>query len=253
MSITVRTLISEAFREAGVLGLGVALSAEDFKTGLWRLQFMLAQWQTKRYLVYSLVNHTIESTGTTGYTVGPTGDITIAERPSKIVSAFFQKLEGSGDFSNDFDDDFNTLFNGNVDVPLTIIPSREDYNQLRIKRRSGSPALLYYEPTFPNGTFYLWPVPPALLVNLTVTFRAQLQALPSLNTTIILPGEYHAALLYNLALRLCATYRKPVAPELAGLAKDGLDTIRKANTQVPLLSMPSGLAGMRKQNYDAAS
>jgi hypothetical protein len=242
MATTVRKLLEEAFREAGILGLGNTLKPEDFQSGLRRLNWMLAQWRTKRWLVYKLVNLSVDATGVTAYTIGPAGDIEVTERPSKIYGAFFQHAYG-GSFSGDFDDDFdvNTSGSRNTDYPLQVVESRQTYNLLVQKRQIGDPSLIYYEPDFPLGKFYLWPVPPANSLSIVITCMALLQDLSNLNTEVELPGEYAPALHYNLATRLRAAYGK--APNLAlnGLAQEALQVIRGANSQVPVLRLPSNL------------
>ena len=164
---TVRDLIEDAFREAGVLGLGQTMKAEDYQLALRRLNGMIGQWNKKRWLTFHLTNKTIVSKGITGYTIGPTGDIVVTERPDKVYSASYQGRQVLGSFSNDFDDDFNIQARtDDGDVPLQIIRSREDYNQIRRKRQSGQPMTLFYEPSFPLGVFYLYPVPPLNSVNI---------------------------------------------------------------------------------------
>jgi len=62
-------------QECGRLGTGQTASGEDMSKAWARLQFMLQQWQQKRWLVYHLVTYTIVSTGATSYTFGPGGEI----------------------------------------------------------------------------------------------------------------------------------------------------------------------------------
>lgn len=57
-----------------------------------------------------------------------------------------------------------------------------------------------------------------------------------------LPEEYMEAIHYNLAVRLISMYQVPdPSPQTGVLAKVSLNTIKKANTQVPQLVMPPGL------------
>ena len=243
---TVRDLIEDSFREAGILGLGQSMKAEDYQLALRRLRWMMSQWNRKRWLVYNLVNHSVEATGESSYSVGPSGDINLTERPDKLESAFLQTGSG-GAFSVDFDDDFDITGDlGNTDVPLRILGSREDYNLVVNKRTAGTPAVIYYEPSFPLGRFFLNPVPRSGSCQITITCKVILEALSTLDTEIELPAEYYAALHYNLALRLGAAYRKIIHPAVEAFAKDSLNVIRNANTQVPLLHMPAGLNFQRQ-------
>lgn len=244
----VRELISEAMKDAGVLGEGNSLKAEDYIAAFRRLNWMLAQWNRKRWLVYNLVNYPVNSNGLVAYTVGPAGNVNIAERPDKLHSAFMHKRNTSGSFDNDFDNDFDTASNQSAgDLSLVILGSREDYNRIHLKRLLGEPFCVYYEPSFPLGTAFVWPAPPANTYTLNLTFKVAIAEFTSLDQIISLPAEYRAALHYNLAARLCVAYRKPISPELTTLIKDSLSVIRNANSQIPNLQMP--MAVMQRGNY----
>lgn len=65
----------------------------------------------------------------------------------------------------------------------------------------------------------------------------------SLDSEFIMPPEYEEGVHYNLVIRLCAGYNKPTNPTSVTLAKVGLNTIKKANTQIPTLMMPRTLRG----------
>lgn len=60
-----------------------------------------------------------------------------------------------------------------------------------------------------------------------------------LDSEIIMPEEYTEAVMYNLALRACSLYQVEPMPDTKRLAKAGLNTIRRNNTQVPALQMPA--------------
>jgi hypothetical protein len=239
----VRDLIKSAMQDAGVLGLGQEISAEDYRSAMTRLNLLLNEWRSQKTMVYTMVNKEITSNGETAYTIGPTGDITVTVRPSKIYSAFFQRASGSGDFSTDFSSDFEVFGRqtGNLDIPLKIITSRENYNELSYKRQSGDPGYLYYAPTVPNGTFYLNPVPPANSVSIVVSVLEPLQVLTNLNTDIALPPEYESALHYTMAERIAVAQGRPIPAEVKILARNARGIVRRNNIQVPVLTMPENL------------
>lgn len=71
----------------------------------------------------------------------------------------------------------------------------------------------------------------------------------SLDSEFNMPPEYEEAIHANLVVRLCAGYNKALNPITANIAKVGLNTIKRANTQVPTLIMPPMLrAGPRGFN-----
>lgn len=71
----------------------------------------------------------------------------------------------------------------------------------------------------------------------------------SLDSKTDMPPEYDEAMHYNLAIRICSMYQVPVNPSSVGLARAALNTIRRANAQVPTMRMPSGLRWGGNQFY----
>lgn len=70
----------------------------------------------------------------------------------------------------------------------------------------------------------------------------------SIDSEFNMPAEYEEGIHYNLVVRLCAGYNKPLNPTTAALAKVALNTIKRANTQIPTLRMPASLQGPRGFN-----
>lgn len=225
---TPNDIITQALKKAGVLGVGQIATAEDTNDAYTDLNDMLAQWQRKRWLVWMLQDYSFVSTGAQSYTVGPGGNFNVLQRPDKIESAFFRQL--------------NTTSPNQVDYPLYIIDAREDYNTISIKQLTTFPEFLFYDSAYPMGNAYPWPIIQSGLYELHLTFKIQLNQFTSLSQQIVLPPEYMAALKWNLALRILTSYPGlPENPKLVALAKDSLSVIRNANTQIPLLRMPTAL------------
>jgi len=247
-NITVNDLCLQALKECGAWGVGQTPLGDDIKDAWVRLQFMLQQWQMKRWLVYHLVTFGVTSTGAQTYTIGPGGDFQITPnpfnyqfapqsgsgivvtRPERIESAFIRQVTSNNP--------------NQVDWPLTIINSREDYNRIAIKQLTSFSQYLYYDNSFPLGTLYPWPIPQANIYALYVTIKAPLPiAFLTLATRINLPYEYYNAILYNLAIRLRPKYGISAmqGDHLPGLAKDALNVLRTANLQIANLQMPASL------------
>jgi hypothetical protein len=237
-------VIKEAFREAGVLGLGQTLKPEDTQNGFTRLNWMLAQWARKRWMVYALKDYPVVTTGKPNYTVGPSGDINIPERPDKLHSAFLRFI-GTGDFNDDFDNDYSVVGGSSqvVDFPLGIIPSRQDYNLIAAKAVAGQSGYVYYEPDWPLGMALIWPVAAAARYELQLTFKTPIGAFASINDSVNMPSEYFAAIHYGLTQRLAAAYRKTLPDSTLALLADAMQVVQNANTQVPILKMPTALRG----------
>lgn len=223
---TALDIITQAMKKSGVLGLGQTLDSSDTGDALLDLNDLLAQMRRQRYLVYHLINIGITSTGATSYTVGPSADFNISTRPDRIESGFLRLL--------------NSSTNNPVDLPLDVSLAREDYDRIRLKSLNSLSYRAFYDPVWPTGVVYPYPIPSASIYGIYLTFKDVLQQFASLSTAVSLPPEYLPALKFNLAVRLRQAYGKGLRPdpELDKLAAGSLNVIRLANVQVPRLTMP---------------
>lgn len=215
------------------MGTGQTPNQQDITDAQARLQWMLQQWERKRWLVYHLVNVSKVSTGTVSYSVGPGGDFDTGAgsvRPAKLESAFLRQLTQSAP--------------NQIDYPLEILQAREDYDKIALKSLVSFPQAVWLDPSWPLATVYPWPVPQATTYSVHLTVLAQLPTkFTSLATTFALPFESYSAMIYNLALRLRSKFQIPSYPGdfLPDLAKDSLNVLRGANTAIARLSIPSEL------------
>lgn len=220
-------IIKQALKACGAVGIGQTPLAEDLNDAFTQLNWMIAQWQRKRWIVYSLQTIGLTSTGAVSYTVGPGADYDVASRPDRLESAFLRQIVQSQP--------------NQVDSPLRLINSREDYNNIAIKGLSSFATWIFYESTYPLGRIYPWPVPQSSLYAVHITIKQQLNSFSTQAEVISLPEEYYAALFWNLTARLGTLYKLPEDQRVVGLAKDALNVIRGANTQISNLQMPSDL------------
>lgn len=233
---TPNDIITFALKAAGVLGVGQSALAEDYNDAFTALNGMLAQWQRRRWLIWHTVDVALTSTGATSYTIGAGGNFNVA-RPDRLEAAFFRQF-------------INSTPN-QVDWPLEILESREDYNQIALKTLPSLPRYIFYDAAYPLGVVYPWPVPAAGVYELHLTLKETLNQFTSLNQTIALPPEYEEAIWTNLVLRLAPIYQFQARPEVIALAKAALSTIRGANAQIPRLQIPKYL--QRPSLYDVNS
>lgn len=227
---TAGDLITFCLRASGINGVGQTPLADDANTGLQFLSSMVAQWQRRRWLVWSLTDIAKISTGATTYTVGPTGDFVVA-RPDRIESAYARLLPTTSGLS--------------VDVPLTIIEAREDYNQITVKSLSTFPGAVFYESAFPVGVLHFWPIPPSGQFELHIATKTGLPGYTALTDLLNLPPEYMEAAIWSLCVRLEMAYGLDPKPSHVGAMRAALNVIRMANTQVAELNMPAGVSGRR--------
>lgn len=217
---TAGSIINLALKMAGVLGIGQTASAEDANDALAVLNMMLAQWQRKRWMVYSLDDVSFPSTGAASYTVGTGGSVNIA-RPDRIEAAFVRLTNGPQA----------------VDYPLALLESREDYNRIALKSLATFPQVAFYDAAYPLANLYIWPAPPATNYQIHISVKTTLSTFSGLTTTMNLPPEYQEALLYNLTGRLRPMYGLQPDPTITAMAVASMNVIRNANAQVPRLAI----------------
>ncbi len=220
-------LIAFAFRTAGIVGVGQTPLADDANTALQLLSNIRAEWQRRRWLVWSLVEAVKVSTGAATYTVGPTGDF-VLPRPDRIDSAFVRLNAGSAMA---------------IDYSLLIIESREDYNDIGLKSIVSWPGAVFYESAFPVGVLHFVPVPQSGQFELHIAVKTALPAFATLTDPLTMPPEYMSALLYSLAVELCMNYGMEPRPSLVARMSTALSVLRMANLQPAMLNMPAGVAG----------
>lgn len=318
---TARDFITLAMKEAGVLGLGQTLNAEDVDDGFTLLNRMLKQWQVKRWLVPSLHEVSSLGNGAKSNLIGP-GQYYNAARPDKIQAAFFKQISG------------NNSVNNQVSFPLSPIWTWEDYSLIALKDLNSWPQFFFYDGAFPYGNVYIWPIPSDqysihLVVKSPIGFTIQIQdgnieaeglgyvdglyvAVPLVNLTgfgsgatanitvaggvvtdfeiqdpgqgyviddmlsannvylggtgsglvwrvtqvtdsldaeFNMPEEYEEAIHYNLCVRLRSMYQYPPDIMQNRLAKNGRETLRQANIQIPTLRMPAPLRFSKANSF----
>ncbi|MGV0879442.1 hypothetical protein V6767_20105 [Martelella sp. FLE1502] len=262
---TARDLILLAMKDAGVIGVGQTPLAEDMNDALSNLNAMLAQWSRRRWMVYHLADAYFQATGAEYYTLGIGGDINVA-RIDSVESAYFRITGGPTTTPVDAEPDTPFGVDGgatlsvqsggyaqsNVDYPLQVLTSKEEYNRIALKQMTSFPAALFYDSGWPLGKVYIWPVPSALY-EIHISFKQPLQRFSSLDINLSLPPEYEEALRLSLAVRLRVSYRLPIDQGLATLASAAERTIKAANTQLAKLQLPSDLPGSRGGRYNIFS
>jgi hypothetical protein len=222
-------IITLALRDAGVIGVGQTALFEDMNDGLIRLNLLMAQWANKRFLVYQLINLTLTSTAATSYTVGPGGNFNIAVRPDRLENGcYFRQLVQSSP--------------NQVDYQLELLESWEDYNRIVLKQLQTFPGYVFYDPGYPLGTVYFWPIPQASIYQMNLLVKANVvNQFANLTSPIGMPNVYYMAIYLTLAQILRAAYRLPPDQELNLRAREAREVIRGSATALARLRMPFDL------------
>lgn len=240
---TPRAIITRALTKAQILGVGQTPQSQDVTDAFDDLNDMMAVWMRNRWLVYHLIDVVKVSTGAVSYTIGPGEDFDCV-RPDRLEDGcFFRQLQ--------------TAPAQQVDYPLRLIQSKEEYNRITLKSMGSWPSRIFYDSGFPTGTVYPWPVPQGgNLYEIHILIKDTLQTFTDLDQAIILPPEYYQALWSNLAVTLRASYGLPPMPDSPGtitaIAKASLNTVKGANVQIATLRMPSAVVN-RSWGYNVFS
>lgn len=226
---TAVTMIKRAMRLSGNLGVGEALDDSESADGLEALNSMLDSWANDQMFVYALTLDSIPVTANqASYTVGPTGSFVTA-RPVDIDTATYLEIAG-------------------LSYPLTPLTTAQ-YGQITLKTLDSSiPEAIWYNPTFPDATVTLYPVPGAA-ATLKLWSIKQITSFPTLTTILNLPLGYEDAIVMSLAEVFCLEFSTEPTKTLMRKASSARKRIRRVNFRPQFLSMPAEvLAGRARFN-----
>jgi hypothetical protein len=218
-------LIKSSLRLIGVVATDEDVSAADAQSALNVLNMMLEEWRNEKLLVYSMRTDSFNLTPGTGtYTIGLTAAVGnfVTVRPIKIEKAYAS--------------------DNNIDYEIEIIPF-DRYAEISGKTDGAPyPTQLWYNPTYPLGTVYLYPVPSAAGVTIKIVQRIAATNYTAYTTTIAMPEGYLQALRYCLAVELAPEYGAPVSG-LVGSQASKYKGILKATNQEDVLLTCDNITG----------
>ena len=226
-STTARDFVTLAMKEAGILGVGQSLLAEDINDGFTYLQRMMNQWQLRRWVVPSLQDISSPGNDQISNTIGPGGYFNVSQKPDRINAGYFFQLN-TGQTP--------------ISLPLAPVMSYEDYARITVKQLNTQPEYFFYDNqnNAGLGNVFIWPIPSAFY-EIHLIVKSDLDWPTDVDSVFNLPDEYAEAIHFNLALRFCSAYGLEPKRSTIALGKAALSTIRVANAQIPELIMPSGL------------
>lgn len=237
------SVVTDAFLMAGITGQGQVPNAMDINLAFRRLNGMVSLWNTKRWMIFHLIDLGKTSDGRTApYTVGPGGDYNIARRPDRIEFAFVRQLAQNQGLP--------------VDTPLKVWEAKEQYDLNVLKLNFVSyPSGVFLDTTWPLGNLYVYPWPNATQYQIFIVMKDVLPVFTPQTLMSTLPDQYLECMKTNLARLLRQNYGRGRTPdvELNAQAKDALNTVKNSNIQVPELRMPAGLPGAGNKIYNIYS
>lgn len=212
MSITARTIITDALKLAGILASGETLNANDASDGLRMLNNLIDGWNSEGLYTFAVSDVSATFSGASA-TIG-TSMVVNTSRPTKIKSAFYRS--------------------GGIDYQLRVIDADEYYSIID-KTTSGNPEVIYYESTAPTGTVRVYPVPGSTEYHLQV--EAQLTEFANLDTAYDLPQGYKRALTYTMAEEEAPIFGQVIAPSISLAARNMRRVIKRSNSKVPVMTV----------------
>lgn len=235
--MTAQDLITAALIEMGAYAQGEVPTAGDIAFGFDKLNALWDEWSARKpfafaeqFLLFTLVPNL------SPHTIGPQGaTFTVPQRP--------ERLEGATVV-------LNTSIASPIDIPLAIKDADWWNNQAVKSLESSVPNAVYYEPDFPNGSLYFWPIP-------NVNYQTRLQfwqwvtQAPSLATRLILPPAYYKASKLTLAVEMCESFGKTAGPILVQTALRALKAIGVNNQASPRIkTQEAGQTGRGNRGSD---
>ncbi len=185
-----------------------SILADSFST----LKQMLNLWQIDGLSIYATQDVTFAPTGALSYTIGSTGTVNTIARPDKIKYSYYE-LSGLG-------------------YPMMdALGTREEYESIALKSVANAiPFAYYYEPTFPNGTLFIYPQASAGLIHIGVDVPFTDYTAAANN--LLLPPEYEFVIRMNLAALLGNLFGIGTPPKIEKMANDSKRILDRNNVQI---------------------
>ena len=207
-------ILQGALRVVGVGQTGETYAASDLAVAYEALKLILQEWSDAGVMVPAVVQEAITLVGTqSSYTVGANAAADLnTPRPEQIIGAWVRDAS-------------------NYDHRVRII-GEAAYRKLMSKSSVGRPDQLWYNPTAPYGTVYVWQTPSAaesLYISSLKPFALPASQAEDLLATTEIPSNYHNALKWNLALEICPEFFREPTPVIITRAMDTYDKIISLN------------------------
>jgi hypothetical protein len=225
---SVLDLIKDAMIEINLLALGQEPSGEDAQYGLRKLNRLMDTLTARKVFVYAhLFTQYTTVANRAVHTIGPGGDFAVtAGRPIRIVSASW-------------------VLDNDVNTPVDVQDADWWSQQSVPSQTSNIPSDLYYEPEFPLGKVYLWPIP-TVAGTLQLETESLLTQFTALTQAFAMPPGYWDLITYGLAISLVPP-GQAIPQNVAAMAAAALKAVEGNNARSKRLSLRgSGLPGGKR-------
>jgi len=230
ITVTALSLINASAQEIGALAAGEQLGNDDLSWVLQKLQRVIDNFNAKRTMVYANTFSPFTLVANLApHTIGPTGTFVVNQRPVEIPSIGLV---------------LNNTTPDTVEIPLT--PRDKDWwAAQRVKNITSSvPTDFYYEPDWPNGSIYFWPVPNAVN-NVLIQQRSVIGEITTPAQTFSMPPGYWDAIVYTLSIAISPSFERQVSPDLRQLQMESIRGVQSNNIKSPKADTgDSGMPGV---------
>lgn len=199
--MNVNRLLRSAIKAASSVDSHTTIDPTEYEDALESCNMMLKLWATQGVIIHHVITEQFNLVvGQASYTIGDTANFNTS-RPNQITGGFVRVSD--------------------TDYPIQII-DRDRYNSLR-KTDTGIPQYLYYYPTYPIATIYLYKVPDE-------TYLMSIDSIKPLTELVLdadlnLPPEYEEAIKWNLAVRLAPDYKTTPRQDVVMMAKQSYNAL----------------------------
>lgn len=215
--ITAENIIVRAMHLLGKLGESESLTAQEGQDGLAALNALIASLSLDKLYLYDQVRvnaKLLQDVNT--LLIGPGGTI-VSDRPIKIIRIIaIDPINSSEHILHQLE---KTAYEA---IPYKLIPAVK-------------PTYYYYEPSYPNGTLFVYPVQ-----NQDINIKIDIQTILKVYTltqSLDLPPGYERALIYTLAIELAPEYGVAIHPALAMSAAVAVDKLKAVNLELPIMDL----------------
>jgi hypothetical protein len=137
------------------------------------------------------------------------------------------------------------------DAPMVSLTDAEWANQ-RITAVYAIPKEYHYEPSHPLGAISFFPAPSSAYVIEMRTWH-QVEQIRDLHEPLLLPPGYGDFWLYQLAIRLCGPFGRPISQQLMEMERRSVAVVTAMNVHPPRLGSDPAIAGRGCFNWMTGS
>lgn len=237
-SYTVNDLIVSTLKLIGAISGVETPSPDQTVDALQRLNDMLDAWAANSMAIFQVVRTEYPLvSGQQVYSIGegtsPTANF-IAVRPVWIQKAGIISAQNDPEF----------------ELPVTML-NVDEWASITVKDVPATLSwYLWDDYAYPNSNLSLWPIPSINTLKLALYVPTPVRRFTTITAPIAFPPGWSEALRYNLAIRLCPEWGRPIDPVIAAVARDSFATLQRANTRPQFLDMDPALVGPQRRIFN---